>query len=243
MQSTVGLQIGMCLMLLWLDASPALAVAQSSSDLCAERWKNLFQQPLSSTEMPKIVDNVLKSHQGQGLAAHFTEEKRVTLLKHPLRSTGELVFLPNTGLYRQVKTPFEQEIVITPDAIHQRDESGRTETLTLAALPAAQAFVKAFLSVFSGTLEALHSHFRVYVSAEPQQWQLGFKPKQNSMHHVIACIVLEGSSDHVTAFWVQETNGDVTSDQLTASRRLAPDQWTAYRAYFAWALTTEHSPR
>jgi hypothetical protein len=238
MQNNRVLWIGVWLTAMWLSVPQAGAASPPSATLCAEHWPELFHQPLSTPALPQVLEQVWTSHRGQGLFAHFAEEKHVTLLKRPLRASGDLVFLPHRGLYRKLHTPFEQEMVITPEAIFQRSPHGPTETLVLDAIPAAQAFVEAFLSIFSGSWEALRTHFQVFVSTQQQRWHLGLQPREGVMHTIIACIVLAGNPTQVTAFWVQETNGDLTSDQLSAAHLLAPDQWAAYQAYFDWALQT-----
>jgi hypothetical protein len=185
--------------------------------------------------MPEALARLLGHHKGHGLFARFAEEKKVAILTRPLRSTGELIFLPDRGLYRKLMTPFAQELLITPTAIHQRDPRGRMEKLALATLPAAQAFVNAFLAVFSGSFEALHSHFQVYFSSESSRWQLGLMPTHTVMHTLISCIVLAGENEHLIDLWVQETNGDVTHDQFSEARILTAEQWADYRPHFAWA--------
>ena len=113
------------------------------------------------------------------------------MLQRPLRSSGELIFLPHQGLYRKLKTPFEQELLITTTAVQQRDNSGRVETLALEKFPIAKALVEGFLTVFSGSWESLHTHFQVYFSSESHHWKLGLTPRQTVMAQMISCILLE----------------------------------------------------
>ncbi len=162
------------------------------------------------------------------------KKKRIAVLRQPLSSSGHLVFIPSQGLYRQLQTPFAQELLITPDAIHQRDSQGRTEVFPLAQIPVAKAFAEAFLAVFSGSWTTLHTHFNVYFSSDGVQWQLGLKPSHKVMASVIACLVLEGVDERLSQLWVQESNGDVTYDQFLKPNLLSPEQWVAYRPQFEW---------
>ncbi len=216
---------------------PSSAAPPPPETLCTH-WGLLFQQRLSPTQMPPALQRLLAYHQDRGFVTTFDEEKTVTLLKRPLRSSGELVFLPNQGLYRKLKTPFQQELLLTPAAMHQRDQRGNVETLSLDTLPVAKAFVDAFLSLFSGSWQTLQHHFQVYFRSENQRWQLGLKPKHRAMHSLIACIVLEGKDEHLATLRVQETNGDFTADRFSASRILTSAQWADYQPYFDWALKT-----
>ena len=216
-----------------LTSAMAAASAAAPPAPCAD-WANQFQQPLTRTMVPEALRRVLAVHQDQGFTSRFAETKHIGLLRRPLRSTGQLVFIPRQGLYRQLNSPFQQEMLITDRAIYQRYADGATETMTLTKLPAAKAFVEAFLAVFSGSWDTLHAHFYVYFSARESGWQLGLKPTHPVMAKVVSCLVLDGEQERLVALHVQETNGDITSDQFLDGRILPESQWAAYRDRFHW---------
>jgi len=165
---------------------------------------------------------------------NLKKKKKVLMLQRPLRSSGELIFLPEKGLYRRLKTPFVQELLITTTTVQQRDTHGRVETLALEKLPLAKALVEGFLAVFSGSWDSLASHFRVYFSSENSHWKLGLTPIHTVMTQMISCILLEGEKEHVVRLWVRKTNGDVTRDQFLEPHVLAPEQWGDYQRHFEW---------
>jgi hypothetical protein len=173
-------------------------------------------------------------HKGYGLRAKFEEEKKVLILQRPLRSTGQLIFLPQKGIYRQLVTPFQQELLITTTAVHQRDDRGRVETMALEKLPFAKALVEGFLTVFSGSWESIYSHFQVYFFSADPHWKLGLLPKPSMVSQLISCLILEGENHQVLNLWVHEANGDITHDRFIESQILTPDQWDHYRLQFEW---------
>ena len=134
----------MWFMLLWLLTTAVAAAEQPPMTKmpCAD-WDTRFQQRLTQATVPETLTHLLASHKGLGFATTFTEEKRITVLRQPLTSAGQLIFLPTHGLYRQLHTPFVQELLITPDTIHQRNASDSTTALALDKLPGAKAFVGA----------------------------------------------------------------------------------------------------
>lgn len=223
-------------MILWLLAAPVVAAAQPSkvSMPCAD-WNSRFQQPLSQSTAPEPLTHLLALHQGFGFVSAFTEEKRIAVLRQPLMSSGQLIFIPTQGLYRQLQHPFMQELFITPNAIHQRNAGGDTKVLDLEKLPPARAFVGAFLALFAGSWDALRTHFAVYFTQDKQQWQLGLKPINEAMTQVISCLVLEGEQARLLALWVQETNGDVTYDHFLDPRLVPETRWAEYQSQFDWA--------
>lgn len=218
-----------------LTASVVAAARPSIvSTPCAD-WNTRFQQRLTQATAPETLVHLLASHKGLGFATPFAEEKRITVLRQPLMSTGQLIFLPTRGLYRQLQKPFVQELLITPDAIHQRNADNGATVVALDKLPAAQVFVGAFLALFAGSWDALHTHFEVYFTQDHQQWQLGLKPINAVMARLISCLVLEGEQERLVALWVQETNGDVTYDRFLDPRLVPETQWADYQAQFDWA--------
>jgi hypothetical protein len=213
----------------------ALAPAHlGASEVPCPPWDGLSQEQVSAAEIPAKLTQILRYHKGNGLFAKFEEEKKVLILQRPLRSAGQLIFLPQKGLYRRLITPFQQELLITTTAVQQRDYHGRVETMAFDKLPLARALVEGFLTVFSGSWESIHSHFQVYFSSANPPWKLGLIPKHTMMSQIISCIILEGEKHQVLNLWVHETNGDVTHDRFTDSQILTPDQWGGYQLYFDW---------
>lgn len=236
-------QMSVWCLLLWCFVSPAGASKTPGFEAPCARWNDLLQQRLSPAHIPRELTRLLAHYQGNGLFATFVEEKNVALLRRPLHSTGELVFFPGKGLYRRLRTPFVQEMLITPEAIYQWDQSDDVERFALEQLPHAKAFVEALLAVFSGSWEVLHRHFQVYFSIDNQRWKLGLRPNYPVMQRLIACLILEGKHEQVTALWVQETSGDVTHDRFSDSRLLTPEQWTEYQHYFESPQRRDHRRR
>jgi hypothetical protein len=210
------------------------SVALGAGELSCPPWENFAQEAIRPTEIPAQLTQILPYHRGNGFSAKFQEEKKVRILQRPLRSTGQLIFLPQKGLYRQLVTPFQQELLITTTAVHQRDYQGRVETMALDKLPFAKALVEGFLTVFSGSWESIYSHFQVYFFSADPQWKLGLIPKHTMMSQIISCIILEGETHQVLSLWVHESNGDITHDRFTDSRILPPEQWGDYQGHFEW---------
>ena len=226
-------------MTLWLLPPSRVGAEQTSvsNRPCAD-WETRFQQRLTESTVPEALVRILAAHKGLGFSARFAEEKRIGVLRRPLISSGQLIFIPERGLYRHLQQPFSQELLMTSKAIQQRNTRGQTETISLKALPVAQAFVNAFLSLFSGSWTTLHSHFHVYFS-QPEQpgqhWQLGLKPTNPALTRLISCLIVGGQHTRLSDVWVQEASGDITYDHFLDAQLLAPPQWTDYYSQFDWA--------
>jgi Outer membrane lipoprotein carrier protein LolA-like len=208
----------------------------SASEISCLPWESWSQDQITPTRMPAELERILRHHKGNGLFAKFAEEKKVSILQQPLRSSGELIFLPHKGLYRKLITPFQQEWLMTMTAVQQRDRQGRIETMALVHLPLAKALVEGFLTVFSGSWEAIHAQFHVYFASDTQQWRLGLTPKHTMLSKIISCMILEGQQEQVQSLTVRETDGDITRDQFIESQILPPEQWGDYQWHFEWGI-------
>lgn len=226
----------MWFVMFWLlTASSVVAAPPTMMNMPCADWNTRFPQRLTQATAPETLVRFLASHKGFGFVSPFTEEKRIAVLHQPLMSSGQLIFLPTHGLYRQLQKPFMQELVITPEAIHQRNAADDGATVVaLDKLPAAQVFVGAFLALFAGSWDMLHTHFEVYFMQDQQQWQLGLKPINEAMARLISCLVLEGEQARLVTLWMQETNGDVTHDHFLDSQLVPESHWADYQAQFDW---------
>lgn len=224
------------LILLGLLTTSVVCAAQSTETTmpCVD-WDQRFHQRLTQATAPDALVRILAAHKGLGFSTTFIEEKRMTVLRKPLTSSGQMLFIPTRGLYRYLQQPFVQEVLITPETIHQRQASGRATTLALETLPGAKAFVGAFLALFSGSWDALLTHFDVYFAQDTAQWHLGLKSTNTAMAKMITCLVLEGTQTHLGALWMQESNGDVTYDRFLDAQMIPESYWTEYQSQFDWA--------
>lgn len=227
------------LVAVWLLTTSLAGAEQTSLSHrpCAD-WDSRFQQRLTESTAPDTLVRLLAAHTGLGFTARFAEEKQISLLRRPLTSSGQLIFIPERGLYRHLQQPFSQELLMTSTAIQQRNADGQTETISLEALPVAQAFVNALLSLFSGSWLTLQRHFHVYFS-QPEQhkqdWQLGLKPSNAAMAGLVSCLIVAGHHTRLSDLWVQEANGDITYDHFLDAQLLAQPQWADYDSQFDWA--------
>jgi len=196
---------------------------------------SLFQDQYCCTNLPELLRPLLKRQQGNGFEVSFKEEKRIQLLKRPLRSAGEMVFLPEKGLYRKLSEPFRQELIVNRDFILQRDDTGEITHLATDSQPFARAFVESFLALFAGSWPDLAGRFDAFFIATPQGWQLGLRPRLPAIAKIISAIVIEGRGDQLGRLWVIEANGDLTVDDYLQPKFLTSDEARDRLRLFQWS--------
>lgn len=198
------------------------------------RWSSLFDDSRKISRAEGASDMLEAFTGDRGLETRFEEVKQIAVLTRPLHSTGRLIYLPGRGLSREMLTPFREELVITPKAIHRRDARGNTEEIPLESRPVAQAFVQSFLALFSGSVKELEAHFKLYFEGAEDGWKLGLVPRNAPMAGLIRRMVLTGQGSRLNDLWVLEDNGDVTHDRFESPQMIPPGEYGRYASHFTW---------
>ena len=138
-----------------------------------------------------------------------------------------LIFCGKLGLYRALKTPFVQELLVRPKGLAQRDPAGKVEKVEVDKQPLAKGFIDAFLLVFSGDDKALSTQFELYFDGSEAAWSMGFVPKKKPLSKFIASMVVSGKQNVLATLEVIEVNGDRTFtrfENVVTDKELSPDE-------------------
>ena len=195
----------------------------------------VLAHPVDITKPPVmfvLVNKLLR--EAKCIRADFAEEKKIKVLKRPLRSSGQIVFSSKLGLYRALKEPFEQEVLVTPQGLAQRDDKGKVEVIDVDKQPLAKGFIDAFLLVFSGSDRLLAEDFDLSFDGDESGWSMGFVPKKQPLSKFIASMVVTGKRGVLISLLVNEVNGDKTSTQFTnvvTDKELTSDE---RNRWFGW---------
>jgi hypothetical protein len=188
----------------------------------------VLAHPLDLEHPPAAFVAINKSlRETSCIRADFAEEKKIKVLKRPLQSSGSLVFCGKMGLYRSLKAPFVQELLVRPEGIAQRDAAGKLEKVEVDKQPLAKGFIDAFLLVFSGDDKALGAQFEICFDGSEEAWSMGFVPKKKPLSKFIASMVVTGRKNVLATLEVIEVNGDRTStrfENVVTDKELSPDE-------------------
>lgn len=150
----------------------------------------------------------------EGLEAKFVEEKRMQLLKAPLRSEGRLYFAPPGYLLRQIDSPQQSRVLITPTTLTVDDGSTR-EVIDLRARSDVRSFVGSFVSLLAGDKEALTAAYEIrVVDAKDGTWRLDLAPKAAPLSEILEMVRVSGTGLSVVEIHVFDTNGDETITRM-----------------------------
>jgi hypothetical protein len=150
------------------------------------------------------------------MEAHFREEKRISLLKAPLISEGQLYFLPPNRLARHVTRPWPSVMILAGDRVSFQDAAHRTEALSLDQNPVVRLFVDSFLKILAGDAAALSQIYGMTATALPAgAWALRLKPKASPLSQLVDEIDLSGRGAIMDRLRVLEVGGDETLTTFT----------------------------
>jgi hypothetical protein len=159
---------------------------------------------------------------------HFVQQKFLRSLPQPLTSRGDFTLSQGQGLLWLLRSPFAQELRITPDGISRRDEQGRWQALPQQM--GAGRETRLFLAVLAGDTRGLQENFNIALKGDAAAWTMTMTPSSALLRQIFEAIVIQGGSV-VNRIELRETQGDRTVLQLQDSQadtRLTAEEQRSY---------------
>lgn len=145
-----------------------------------------------------------------GISADFEEEKRIALLKTPLKSSGTVYFHPPHSLARVVKKPRASHLVVDGKRIVVKEEGVRKE-VDLSDKPALRALVNSLLHVLSGEKKRLLADYNVdFEGRADGNWKLEMEPKNSDLKNLVTTFTFRGTGLTLSELRILEATGDET---------------------------------
>lgn len=172
-------------------------------------------------DLPELAQ-LLSQH--RNAEARFAEERFVSGLDQPLRSTGTLSFTPPDHFTRTTLTPRPETLSVEGNRV-TLTRGGRTRHMTLDAVPEATALLQAMRGVLSGDLSALQSNFEARVLGNATRWRLSLRPLAQRVGTQVRELDIEGERGQLKTVEVLLAGGDrsvMTVTPLPAASASAP---------------------
>jgi len=152
--------------------------------------------------------------QSGAVRASFQESRRLTVLVDPIETTGQLYFLPPNRLARVTRWPTPSRVIVDDRVVILEDGLGRRE-LNLEKSPIGQSLIGGIVLLLGGNLEGLQRLYETAYEAHDEAWTLTMVPIQSTLRSMIREIRAEGRGQDITRMTTVETNGDLTTMELT----------------------------
>ncbi len=166
-------------------------------------------QELSESQLLELIAPL---ERGVLVRSAFKQERVMHLLKKPLLANGSMIFAPELGLYWQLDSPFNYQLIMTAEQFTQINGEQK-QTINAADQPAMFAISKIFADLFAGDFVAAANYFSVKGkksgSNKKEEWSLCLRPVQEPFNKLLAYIEIHGAKK-INAVHIQDISDDYT---------------------------------
>ncbi|WP_410016675.1 LolA family protein [Sodalis sp. C49] len=149
--------------------------------------------------------------------AHFDQQRSISGIARPLRSSGELLIARQNGLWWQQQQPFLLTLILNDSKMVQITGNQPPEVVTAAGNPQMFRFNHLLRALFQADRAVLEQNFTLQFTDKGQEnWQLVLVPKTSPLDKLFTAITLTGQTylDHIL---LEDKQGDSTA--ITFSRQ------------------------
>ena len=137
----------------------------------------------------------------------FVEQQFLALLKHPVESSGELIYDAPNRLEKRTLEPRPESLVLADDVLTvQRGQHGRV--LELKSYPQLLPFVESIRATLAGDRGALERLFQLDYSGDLARWTLRLVPLDVKVAKTIAQVQIDGMRDELIRIEIRSADGD-----------------------------------
>jgi outer membrane lipoprotein-sorting protein len=195
-----------CWMLLFAALLMAVAGAQAADTARSEQdWK-----------LPQLMASL---QQVQAAKASFVERKFMRILREPLQSSGQLVYVRPDKLQKDTILPKPERLTVEGGQLTIEQQGDKTRQLALQDFPQIWAFVESIRATLAGDLPTLTRFYDVSLQGRRENWTLQLVPKDNKTRALVAIIRISGDNETIRNVKTEEADGDFTSMTIVAETR------------------------
>jgi outer membrane lipoprotein-sorting protein len=195
-----------CRMLLFAALLMAVAGAQAADTARSEQdWK-----------LPQLMASL---QQVQAAKASFVERKFMRILREPLQSSGQLVYVRPDKLQKDTILPKPERLTVEGGQLTIEQQGDKTRQLALQDFPQIWAFVESIRATLAGDLPTLTRFYDVSLQGRRENWTLQLVPKDNKTRALVSMIRISGDNETIRNVKTEEADGDFTSMTIVAETR------------------------
>ncbi len=146
--------------------------------------------------------------------ARFEELQYLSVLKTPLRSSGELVFIAPDHLEKITLAPRAESLVIDRGMLTMTRDK-RTHTVALADYPQLAPFVESIRATLAGDRAALEKAYTVAHGSDERRWWMTLTPRDAALVSMLRSIRITGVQDAIRTMEILNANGDRSMMTIT----------------------------
>jgi len=146
----------------------------------------------------------------------FIEQQFLSVLDHPIESSGELRYDAPDRLEKRTLKPHLETLllsggVLTIDRAHSR------RVMDLSTYPQIEPFVESIRATLAGDRSALERLFRVDFAGNAARWTLTLVPLDSKVKRTVAQVRIDGIRDQLLKVEIRQPDGDRSLMTLRAA--------------------------
>jgi hypothetical protein len=166
-----------------------------------------------------LSGNALRADSGDlddvlhGLAARrhgevsFIEQHFLSMLKRPVESSGELIYVAPDHLEKRTLEPRPESLVLQGQVLTvQRGHS--THVLDLKSYPQVLPLIESIRATLAGDRAALEQRFKLDFGGDRARWILVLTPLDAQVAKAVSRVQIDGARDDLLRVEIQQPDGD-----------------------------------
>lgn len=144
------------------------------------------------------------------LRAQFAQQRSISGMSQPLKSSGNLLIAQKNGLWWQQEKPFSLTLLLTENRMVQTMAGQPPQVVTADSNPQMFQFNSLLTALFHADQHALEQNFTLDFTDQGQgAWQLILTPKTTPLNRLFRSLHLQGSA-FLENIDINDMQGDVT---------------------------------
>ena len=161
-------------------------------------------RPAWAFDMHALMQNLGKHKERHG---KFVETRYLSVLKQPLRSSGEVRYVAPDLFEKKTLEPVPDVMQVDGDRLYM-EKDGRKYRIQLSRQPQVAAFVDAIAGLLKGDVRTLDRTYDYQLEGKASKWTLTLVPKDRKMRDIVDKIIAMGDQDQLTRIEYLQADGD-----------------------------------
>jgi hypothetical protein len=197
----------------WFAAAACLCAAGSAAPAAAGNAAashvrtNTATDPLPEApvgDLDEVMHLLAKRQHGR---VEFIEQQFLSILDHPVESSGELRYDAPDRLEKRTLLPRPETLVLS-GGILTVERGGHQHVLDLHRYPQIQPFVESIRATLAGDRSALERIFQVAFAGGVERWSLILVPLDHQLARTVKQVRIDGSRDRLSRVEILQADGD-----------------------------------
>jgi hypothetical protein len=181
----------------------ALLVSSIFCALCGSAaWSG--SPPAFANDLDEVMGLLAMRQHGR---VEFIEQQFLSVLSHPIESSGELRFDAPDRLEKRTLKPHAETLVLS-GGIMTVERAHSRRVIDLHAYPQVQPFIESIRATLAGDRGALERLFHVDFTGSVARWTLTLVPVESKLKQSVAQVRIDGVRDQLVRVEIRQPDGD-----------------------------------